>query len=82
GGIPATSGAASLEGHDVAKEPEATHRLLGYCPQFDALFDTLTGREHLGLYAAIKGIPTTEVGGVVEKMIEELGLEQYADKMA
>lgn len=54
GGIPSTSGAASLEGHDVSKEPEAIHRLLGYCPQFDALFETLTGREHLRLYAAIK----------------------------
>lgn len=27
---------------------------MGYCPQFDALFETLTGREHLRLYAAIK----------------------------
>lgn len=30
--------------------------LIGYCPQFDALFDNLTGREHLELYANLKGI--------------------------
>lgn len=54
GGIPASGGTASLGGHDVGKEPEAIHRLMGYCPQFDALFETLTGREHLRLYAAIK----------------------------
>ena len=30
---------------------------MGYCPQFDALLDNLTAREHLFLYAAIKGIP-------------------------
>ena len=54
GGIPSTGGTASLGGHDVSKEPEAIHKLMGYCPQFDALFETLTGREHLRLYAAIK----------------------------
>lgn len=24
---------------------------MGYCPQFDALFELLTGREHLYLFA-------------------------------
>lgn len=43
-----------MNGHSIAKDPEAIHRLVGYCPQFDALFETLTGREHLRLYAAIK----------------------------
>ncbi|CAN0348380.1 unnamed protein product [Pylaiella littoralis] len=82
GGIPATSGAASLGGHDVSQDPEAIHRLMGYCPQFDALFETLTGREHLRLYAAIKGIQAAEVEDTVTTMIDELGLGQYADKMA
>jgi len=30
---------------------------MGYCPQFDALLENLTAKEHLNLYAAIKGIP-------------------------
>ena len=30
---------------------------IGYCPQFDALLENLTAKEHLYLYAAIKGIP-------------------------
>lgn len=29
---------------------------LGYCPQFDALFDELTAREHLQLYTRLRGI--------------------------
>lgn len=32
-------------------------KYIGYCPQFDALLDNLTSKEHLELYAAIKGIP-------------------------
>ena len=33
---------------------------VGYCPQFDALYDELTAREHLMLYARLRGIPTAE----------------------
>lgn len=54
GELPPTTGSAFLSGFDVGKNPEAIHRLVGYCPQFDAQFETLTGREHLALYAAIK----------------------------
>ena len=54
GELPPTDGAAFLSGFDVGKNPEDIHRLVGYCPQFDAQFETLTGREHLMLYAAIK----------------------------
>ncbi|KAJ8299979.1 hypothetical protein KUTeg_021498 [Tegillarca granosa] len=33
---------------------------LGYCPQFDALYDELTAREHIQLYARLRGIPFKE----------------------
>jgi len=32
-------------------------RKIGYCPQFDALFDELTAREHLQLYSRLRGVP-------------------------
>lgn len=34
---------------------------MGYCPQFDALDDLLTGREHLYLYARLRGVPAEEI---------------------
>lgn len=34
--------------------------LMGVCPQFDTgLWDLLTGREHLALFACIKGLPSS-----------------------
>lgn len=33
---------------------------IGYCPQFDALYDELTAREHIQLYARLRGIPPKE----------------------
>lgn len=41
----------------VLKELLEVQQSLGYCPQFDALFDELTAREHLQLYTRLRGIP-------------------------
>ncbi|CAB1115344.1 ABC [Ectocarpus sp. CCAP 1310/34] len=82
GELPPTTGSALLGGFDVGKNPEEIHRLVGYCPQFDALFETLTGREHLALYAAIKGIPADKRSAAVNQKIEEMGLTRYAERPA
>ncbi|CAM9541397.1 unnamed protein product [Ascophyllum nodosum] len=82
GELPATTGSAHLSGFDVSRSPEAIHRLVGYCPQFDALFETLTGREHLMLYATIKGIPKYKRQAAVEEKIDEMGLRQYCERPA
>jgi ABC-type multidrug transport system ATPase subunit len=34
---------------------------MGYCPQSDAIDDLLTGREHLYLYARLRGVPAEEI---------------------
>lgn len=34
---------------------------MGYCPQFDAIDDQLTGREHLYLYARLRGVPAENI---------------------
>ena len=34
---------------------------LGYCPQVDALIEPLTGREHLTLFARLRGLPLKQV---------------------
>lgn len=67
GEMPPTTGSAYLSGFDVRKNPEEIHRLVGYCPQFDALFETLTAREHLTMYAAIKAsmIPLYQADTIV-----------------
>jgi ATP-binding cassette subfamily A (ABC1) protein 3 len=52
GEFPATSGTAFISGKDIHSEGNqgAIRREIGYCPQFDALIDLLTPREHLELY--------------------------------
>lgn len=45
---------------------DRVHQLMGYCPQFDAINDLLTGREHLEFYARLRGVPESYVAKVLE----------------
>merc|ERR1712071_55219 len=71
-----TSGDAWLDGFSVSAAPEETRRRIGYCPQFDAHFLKMTGREHVELYSAIKGIPREHVKNAATAKLEEVGLNK------
>ncbi|XP_010886853.2 phospholipid-transporting ATPase ABCA1 isoform X2 [Esox lucius] len=77
-----TSGEAYLAGKSVLTEMNEVHQNMGYCPQFDAINDLLTGREHLEFYAILRGVPEKEVCEVAEWGIRKLGLVKYVDKAA
>uniref|UniRef100_A0AAQ4RXI4 P-type phospholipid transporter n=1 Tax=Gasterosteus aculeatus aculeatus TaxID=481459 RepID=A0AAQ4RXI4_GASAC len=77
-----TGGEAFLAGKSVTKEINEVHQNMGYCPQFDAINDLLTGREHLEFYAILRGVPEKEVCEVAEWGIRKLGLVKYVDKSA
>ncbi len=82
GEFPPTEGQAWLGGLNLLTDIHQCRRKIGYCPQFDALFELLTAREHLYLYARIKGILEKDLSHVVENKLNEMGLVEYADKPA
>uniref|UniRef100_A0A8C6KHM0 ABC transporter domain-containing protein n=1 Tax=Nothobranchius furzeri TaxID=105023 RepID=A0A8C6KHM0_NOTFU len=82
GDIPVSSGEAFLNGYSIRTEMRHVHQNMGYCPQFDAINDLLTGREHLEFYARLRGVPENEVAMVAEWGIQKLGLVKYANKSA
>ncbi|XP_013360552.1 PREDICTED: ATP-binding cassette sub-family A member 7 isoform X2 [Chinchilla lanigera] len=75
-------GEAVLAGHSVAQEPAAAHSRMGYCPQSDAIFELLTGREHLELFARLRGVPEAQVVQTASSGLARLGLLGYADRPA
>ncbi|XP_033869676.3 phospholipid-transporting ATPase ABCA1-like [Acipenser ruthenus] len=77
-----TGGEAFLNGKSVLSEIRDAHQNMGYCPQFDAINELLTGREHLELYAILRGVPEEEVCKVAEWGVRKLGLVKYMDKGA
>ncbi|XP_053185826.1 retinal-specific phospholipid-transporting ATPase ABCA4-like isoform X2 [Scomber japonicus] len=77
-----SSGEATVAGYSILSEILDVHQNMGYCPQFDAIDELLTGREHLYLYARLRGVPESEIPRVAEWGIQKLGLTEYADRYA
>uniref|UniRef100_A0A674GFH0 P-type phospholipid transporter n=1 Tax=Taeniopygia guttata TaxID=59729 RepID=A0A674GFH0_TAEGU len=77
-----TSGDAVVAGSSILTHISNVHQNMGYCPQFDAIDDLLTGREHLHLYARLRGVPAEEIKRVAEWGIQKLGFALYADHLA
>ncbi|NXP15699.1 ABCA1 protein, partial [Thinocorus orbignyianus] len=77
-----TLGEAWLKGHSVLTDLQAVHQHMGYCPQFDAITDLLTGREHLEFYSRLRGVPEEETPRMAQWGITKLGLEPHADRPA
>ncbi|XP_077882895.1 retinal-specific phospholipid-transporting ATPase ABCA4 isoform X4 [Ictidomys tridecemlineatus] len=76
-----TSGDATIAGKSILTNISEVHQNMGYCPQFDAVDDLLTGREHLYLYARLRGVPAKEIEKVANWSIQSLGLSLYADRL-
>lgn len=61
--------------------PSQVRQRIGYCPQFDALLDHMTGRETLVMYARLRGIPERHISAYVENTLRGLLLEPHANKL-
>eukprot|EP00594_Rhizosolenia_setigera_P014554 CAMPEP_0178972746 /NCGR_PEP_ID=MMETSP0789-20121207/21232_1 /TAXON_ID=3005 /ORGANISM="Rhizosolenia setigera, Strain CCMP 1694" /LENGTH=1341 /DNA_ID=CAMNT_0020660323 /DNA_START=1119 /DNA_END=5142 /DNA_ORIENTATION=+ len=78
--FPPTYGDALLSGYSVTGNPEKIRSLIGYCPQFDSHFSNMTGREHVELYASIKGLPKNILDRAVSKTLDHVGLSSIDSK--
>ncbi|KAF7992262.1 hypothetical protein HCN44_001587 [Aphidius gifuensis] len=53
---------------------------MGYCPQQDAIIDTLNAWDHLNLFARLRGVPTSQIHFVVRNWIIKLNLTACASQ--
>jgi len=77
-----TTGKITVQGFDINEDFEDARKLIGYCPQKDAIFPRLTVEETLKFYALIKGIRTNKIKPVIEKAIKDLNLKDHRHKFA
>ncbi|KAK9664352.1 hypothetical protein RND81_14G035600 [Saponaria officinalis] len=75
-----SEGTAFIFGKDILSDTKAARRHIGYCPQFDALLENLTVKEHLELYARIKRVPNHRIEEVAMEKIVEFDLLKHANK--
>ncbi|KAK9718300.1 hypothetical protein K7432_005596 [Basidiobolus ranarum] len=78
GALSPTSGNATIEGHSIVPYSPQLKQLVGVCQQFDVLFPELSGREHLRLFARLRG--TTNIEEAVETTIQEMLIQEVADQ--
>ena len=67
-------------GYSVQHELDKIRTFLGVCPQFDTLWDTLSGREHLEIFATLKGMSAEEARVEAEQLLAKVQLSKDADK--
>jgi ABC-type multidrug transport system ATPase subunit len=76
--IAPTSGQVSVFGQDL----NDVRNTFGVCPQHDILFDSLTVREHLEFYGALKGVPHEQLQHSINVKLNEVGLVEKAEALA
>jgi len=77
-----SAGGLWVAGHDVTRKVSKVRQSIGYCPQFDAILDLMTVREHLDLFAKVKGLHGEVLQRAVERRLKEMDLLHYADSRA
>jgi len=78
--ISPTRGDAFIQGLSISTEAQKVRHLVGYVPQFDALFYLLTGREHLALFARLKAIPEHKIDQYINYLGRKMGLLHLLDR--
>jgi ABC-2 type transport system ATP-binding protein len=70
-----TSGHITINGHDLAKAPEAAKASLGFIPDRPFIYEKLTAREFLRFHGGLYGMEAAEVEERAAEMLElfELG---------
>eukprot|EP01114_Cavostelium_apophysatum_P014827 TRINITY_DN3937_c0_g1_i2.p1 TRINITY_DN3937_c0_g1~~TRINITY_DN3937_c0_g1_i2.p1 ORF type:complete len:862 (+),score=239.32 TRINITY_DN3937_c0_g1_i2:158-2743(+) len=77
-----TKGEAYICGKSLRHELGEVQKKIGVCPQHDILFEELTAREHLEIFADIKGVPKKEQKTMIEQRLNDVLLLNVADKAA
>ena len=72
-----TAGTIRFDGVDVARDPDAIRRRLGYLPQDFGVYDNLTAVEFLSYFAALKGVHSRARVG---EMLEMVNLHNVAKR--
>jgi ABC-2 type transport system ATP-binding protein len=76
--LPPTSGAATIVGYDIVREPAAVRRHIGYVPQLLSADGSLTGYENLLLSARLYGVPHRERASRIDRALARMGLSEAA----
>ncbi|WP_008313518.1 ABC transporter ATP-binding protein [Leptolyngbya sp. PCC 6406] len=79
--LPASAGQALVAGYDIARQPMAVRRCIGYVPQALSVDGTLTGHENLLILAKLYGVPSRQRRQRIKAALHYVGLESVAQRL-
>ena len=81
GYMPASSGTATIAGHDVFRDSIEARKRIGYMPENVPLYDDLRVKEYMRFRAMLKGLRGREMKKAVGEAMDLCGLTEMRGKM-
>lgn len=88
--LPVTEGTAKVFGLDICEEMPQIRNMMAVCPQFDILWDNLTGmslllesplvKEHLYIAAKLQNVPDAMIPARIKSLVYDVGLTEKLNK--
>jgi ABC-2 type transport system ATP-binding protein len=78
--LPASEGSVVIGGYRVPQDNERVKPLLGLVPQEIALYEALTPRQNLRIFARLYGLEGAPLEQRVDQILAGVGLSEWADK--
>jgi ABC-2 type transport system ATP-binding protein len=75
-------GTVNVLGINAAKDPQAVQSRISYMPQQFGLYDDLTVRENLNLYADLHGVEADKKKSQYARLMEMTGLDPFQKRLA
>jgi len=79
GQLKPSKGGIAVLGEPIWQNPGLYHRI-GFCPEQDAFYDRMTGREWVTALVRLNGATETEAAAMAARAIEDVELTEAADK--
>jgi ABC-2 type transport system ATP-binding protein len=76
-----TSGRVEVNGHDLARDPEAAKASLGFIPDRPFIYEKLTAGEFLRFHAGLYGIDGAGVSQRIREMLSLFELERWENEL-
>jgi ABC-2 type transport system ATP-binding protein len=82
GDLAPSAGTVRIHGRDIAAEPRAVKRQIGFLPEVSPLYPEMTVREYLGYAGGLRGLRGRELRERVPEAAETVGLETVMGQLA
>lgn len=80
GDVKISYGDGYVNGFSLKTDLKKVHKQIGYCPQFDAVLDDLTGKETLIMFCLLRGITFSDSKIVADNLAKEFDFYRHLDK--